>query len=98
MSAGLGLSYKAKYNEFKLADIAENVRDVAAPLNSDIFNRWHANVMYSFIFHFDEFQASLRFHRNLSNEWKPFDYQGKYYQIQGVFDSIYFDLGYRFSW
>jgi hypothetical protein len=98
VSAGLGLTYKAKLFEFKPSDVAGNVRDVAATLNSSIFRQWDANAGYAFMFHIDEFQAALRFHKNLSNEWRPFEYRGRIYQIPGIFDGIYFDVGYRFSW
>jgi hypothetical protein len=98
VSAGLGLTYKAKFYEFNSNDVAANVRDVAATLNSSIFRQWDANAGYAFIFHLEEFQAALRFHKNLSNEWTPFDYRGRTYQLPGVFDGIYFDVGYRFSW
>jgi hypothetical protein len=98
ISGGIGLTYKAKFYEFNPNDLAANVRDVATTLNSNIFRQWDANAGYAFIFHLEEFQAALRFHKNLSNEWNPFEYQDKTYQLPGVFDGIYFDVGYRFSW
>jgi hypothetical protein len=98
ISGGIGLTYKAKFYEFNPNDVAANVRDVAATLNSNIFRQWDANAGYAFIFHLEDFQAALRFHKNLSNEWNPFEYRGRAYQLPGVFDGIYFDVGYRFSW
>ena len=98
ISGGIGLTYKAKFYEFNPNDVAANVRDVAATLNSGIFRQWDANAGYAFIFHLEEFQAALRFHKNLSNEWNPFDYRGRTYQLPGVFNGIYFDVGYRISW